>query len=244
MGADGTRAAREYDRMAAVYASDDEPQPYNDLYERPAILQMAGDVRGARVLEIGCAGGALTERLVSADAVVTAIDVSPELVNLARRRIGNAADIRVGDAEVGLSFAQSQSFDVVVASLVLHYVRDWVPVLKEIKRVLVPGGRLVLSTHHPFVDYAEFQLSDYFAVEEITDYWTKGGREFEVHFYHRPLAKIFADLATAGLEFHSLVEPKPIDACRDAFPRIYHKLSTSPWFLFMTAVAPPEDDCA
>jgi SAM-dependent methyltransferase len=224
--------------MADVYASDNEPQPYNELYERPAILQMAGDLRGARVLEIGCAGGALTKRLVAAGAVVTAIDVSPRLVQLARQRLGSLADVRVADAGAGFGFAPSETFDVVVASLVLHYLRDWIPVLTEINRILDFGGRLVLSTHHPLIDHPSFDLPDYFAVEEITDRWTKGEREFEVHFYHRPLAKIFEDLASAGLEFESLVEPKPVDACRDLFPHVYRKLSTNPWFLFMTARKP------
>lgn len=228
--------------MSAAYASDEEPQPYNNMYERPAIIAMAGDLTGARALEIGCAGGALTKRLVSAGAIVTAIDVSPEMVRLAKQRLGGSADIRVASADERLSFAPSESFDVVVASLVLHYMRDWLPALREIYRVLRPGGRLVLSTHHPLVDYPGFGLEDYFAVEEITDVWRKGGRDFEVHFYHRPLSKIFEDLSAAGLVFESLVEPKPVDACRDSFPEVHTKLSKNPWFLFITARRPLRTD--
>ena len=233
----GNRAAEEFDRMAAAYASD-ERQPYNDMYERPAMLQIIGTLEGARVLELGCAGGAMTAGLASAGAQVTAVDVSSELVRLAQLRLGDAADVRVADIEAGCPFVQSGTVDLVVASLVLHYINDWLPVLREIDRVLVPGGRLVFSTHHPLIDYSEFDLPDYFAVTEIADRWTKGGQEFEVHFYHRPLARIFTDVAESGLVFESLAEPLPISECRNKFPGVYQKLSTRPWFLFMTARKP------
>jgi ubiquinone/menaquinone biosynthesis C-methylase UbiE len=52
-----------------------------------------------------------------------------------------------------LSFAQDGSFDLIVASLVMHYVRDWHAVLGEFRRVLKPDGAVVFSTHHPAMDW-------------------------------------------------------------------------------------------
>jgi ubiquinone/menaquinone biosynthesis C-methylase UbiE len=55
------------------------------------------------------------------------------------------------------------AFDDVTASLVLHYLRDWGPALREFRRVLQPAGRLIISTHHPFMDHALAGGTDYFA---------------------------------------------------------------------------------
>ena len=78
-----------------------------------------------------------------------ATDISPEMAKLARRRIGDRATVLVADLGEPLSFAQDASFDLVVGSLVLHYLRDWTPVLSEFRRVLTGDGVVVFSTHHP-----------------------------------------------------------------------------------------------
>jgi SAM-dependent methyltransferase len=50
-------------------------------------------------------------------------------------------------------------FDLMLSSLVIHYLADWEPTLREFHRVLAPRGRLVLSTHHPFM-YMRISGSD------------------------------------------------------------------------------------
>ncbi len=137
---DGKRAAEQYDAMAAEYSADNDEGVFNSLYERPAMLSMLGDVKGLRVLDIGCGAGKLTRELVERRAVVTGIDVSPAMVEIARDRLGQLATFSVGDLSEPLPF-ESGSFDVVVASLVMHYIEEWTPVLKEVLRVLSPDGR-------------------------------------------------------------------------------------------------------
>lgn len=146
---DGRRSADQYNRMAADYAADNAESPYNAYYERPAMISLLDEVTGQRVLEVGCGAGILTTWLVEHGATVTAFDVSDEMVALARRTVGGRADILVADLAKPLSFAADHSFDLVVASLVLHYVEDWQHVFTEIRRVLAPGGVVVFSTHHP-----------------------------------------------------------------------------------------------
>jgi predicted TPR repeat methyltransferase len=122
-------------------------------YDRPAILRLAGEVAGRRVLELGCAAGVLTGQLADRGADVLALDREPQMVALARRRL-QAADLQrpldmVADASIGL----------VVASLVLHYLRDWRPLLAELHRCLAPPGALVFSVHHPITgDHPPFGL--------------------------------------------------------------------------------------
>jgi Methyltransferase domain len=93
-----------YRDHAEAYARFSERRAPNARYDRPAILRLAGDVAGKRVLELGCAGGLLTAQLADRGADVLAVDREPQLVALARRRLGGHARIEVGDLERPLEF--------------------------------------------------------------------------------------------------------------------------------------------
>ena len=226
---DGDVAARQYDAMAADYAADDGA--YNAYYERPATIALLGDIDGRDVLEVGCGAGPLTEFLVKHGARVSACDVSAEMVRLARTRVGDRAQFVVASIEEPLTFAEDRRFDIVVASLVMHYVRKWEPVLSEFHRVLRPSGAVVFSTHHPTMDW-ELSPGDYFATKQITEMWRKGSGEFEVTFWRRPLTEMTRSIAAAGFVIEQLVEPMPAPELRERSPRDYANLSTRPQFLF------------
>ncbi|MGD0284870.1 MAG: class I SAM-dependent methyltransferase [Acidimicrobiales bacterium] len=229
---DGERSARQYDAMAVAYAVDNAEGSYNACYERPATVSLLGDVRGRRVLDVGCGAGPLTAWLVDHGAVVTAFDVSPEMVSLARKLVGDRAGFLVADLGRPLSFAEDGSFDLVVASLVLHYVRDWDAVLLEFRRVLAPGGSVVFSTHHPTMDWKLHCPDDYFVVKQVTETWAKGSGEFEVTFWRRPLTVMAESIASAGFVIERLVEPEPLSELEEWDPISYEKLRTTPSFLF------------
>lgn len=142
------RQANDYDSFAEEYAAENETSLYNAYYERPAILRLAGDVTGRRVLDAGCGSGPLFAALRDRGAIVTGVDLSAGLLAQARRRLGPEADLRVADLTDPLPFGDD-SFDDVIASLVLHYFEDWGPTLAEMHRVLKSGGRLIASIHHP-----------------------------------------------------------------------------------------------
>ena len=88
------------------------------------MLRLAGDVQGRRILDAGCGSGPLAAALVARGAEVTGFDGSPAMLELARRRLGDSAQLRVHDLAQPLPY-QSETFDDVVASLVLHYLKDW-----------------------------------------------------------------------------------------------------------------------
>ena len=149
MSCDAERTAREYDAMAVEYAADNAGGAYNAFYERPATISLLGDMQGCRVLDAGCGSGELTAWLVDHGAIVTAFDVSPGMTDLARQRAGGRANVFVADLSQPLWFAGTGEFDVVVASLVMHYLRDWRAPFAEFRRILAPRGVVVFSTHHP-----------------------------------------------------------------------------------------------
>jgi SAM-dependent methyltransferase len=229
---DAERSARDYDAMAAQYAAENAQSAHNAYYERPATLALLGDVRGRRVLDAGCGAGALTAALAARGAVVTGFDISPAMLGLARQALGGRAELLIGDLSGPLSFAPDGSFDVVVASLVLHYVRDWEPVLSEFRRVLRPEGAVVFSTHHPAMDWQLHSPADYFAVSHVTETWEMGSGEYEVSFWRRPLTAMCEAIASAGFVIERLVEPAPLPELADRDPAAYQKIRTQPRFLF------------
>jgi len=104
-------------------------------------LEAVGPVTGLRVLELGCGAGDLSVELLRRGARLTALDVSPAMLDLARSRAdGFEATFMVARAEdTGLP---PDSFDLVVGKAVLHHV-DVPAAAAEIRRVLRPGGRAV-----------------------------------------------------------------------------------------------------
>lgn len=165
----------QYDDFSREYADGAATSTHNALYDRPNILALAGDVAGLRVLEIGCAAGYLTAELAARGADVFATDVSEGMITLARERHGDRAEFRVADVSEPLDFVADDSIDLVVASLVLHYLPDWGPTLAEFHRVLRPGGRFVMSTHHPTMDWLGHDRPNYFELRLLTEEWDIGG---------------------------------------------------------------------
>ena len=106
-----------------------------------------GERARGRVLEVAIGTG-LNLPHYPADATISGIELSPAMLAIARQRaadLGREADLREGDAE-HLPFADA-SFDTVVCALSLCSIPDPATAIGEMKRVLVPGGRLLLLDH-------------------------------------------------------------------------------------------------
>jgi len=74
-----------YDAFAEAYAAENEASILNAYYERPAMLELAGDVAGRHILDAGCGAGPLSEALRARGAEVAGFDASPAMIELARR---------------------------------------------------------------------------------------------------------------------------------------------------------------
>ncbi|WP_378740839.1 methyltransferase domain-containing protein [Nocardia brasiliensis] len=227
--------ANDYDSFAEIYTAENETSLYNAYYERPAMLELAGDVSGRRILDAGCGSGPLFAALRDRGALMTGIDASTGMLELARRRLGTDADLRFADLASPLPFSDG-AFDDVVASLVLHYLADWGPTLAELRRVLTPGGRLLVSVDHPFVAYGIQRLAghspDYFETYQWTVDWTMGGQTVPMSFWARPLHAMTDAFNAASFRISLISEPQPVPAARELFPEEYRALTTGPSFLF------------
>ena len=110
--------------------------------ETPWLIGPDGTLAGKQVLEVGCGRGVGLEILLGLGAArVTGFDLDPAMVALAKKRVatyGERARTFVGDAE--LIAAPDASFDVVVDYGIIHHIPNWPQALREIARVLKPGG--------------------------------------------------------------------------------------------------------
>jgi ubiquinone/menaquinone biosynthesis C-methylase UbiE len=211
----------DYDRIAEGYSAENEANLVNAYYERPAMLALAGDVAGRRILDAGCGAGPLSAALRDRGAIVTGFDASAGMIELARRRLGDDADLQVADLGSPLPFPDD-TFDDVTASLVLHYLEDWGPPLAELRRVLKPSGRLIVSVEHPFaitlMHREAGRKADYFATSNRTEEWTMGGQTAWMSFWDRPLHAMTDAFTAAGFRIAVISEPAPAPAARELFP--------------------------
>ncbi|MFP7721857.1 bifunctional 2-polyprenyl-6-hydroxyphenol methylase/3-demethylubiquinol 3-O-methyltransferase UbiG [Lysobacter sp. A3-1-A15] len=103
---------------------------------------------GARVLDVGCGGGLLSEAMARRGADVTAIDLAPELVKVARLHgleSGVRVDYRLQSVEA-LAAEQAGTFDAITCMEMLEHVPDPAAIVSACATLLKPGGRLVVST--------------------------------------------------------------------------------------------------
>jgi SAM-dependent methyltransferase len=228
-----------YDEIASQYAEKVDSAPYNALYERPAMLALLPPLDELRILDAGCGSGWYAERLIERGAIVDAVDASAAMVDYARRRLETKglhtkANLAVADLADRLPFDNS-IFDGVVSPLVMHYMRDWRPALKEMWRVLKPGGWIQLSTHHPAADAARFKTRDYFAVEHIVDTWEWVDK---VEFFRRSLTEIVASIVESGFVIDKIVEPVPTNEFKAVRPDSWERLMNQPEFLIVICHKP------
>ena len=117
----------------------------------PARLGYVADrvtLRGARVLDVGCGGGLLSEAMARAGADVTAIDLAPDLLEIARLH-GLESGIRVDYRQTSIEAllaAGEAPYDAITCMEMLEHVPDPASIITTCARLLKPGGGLVVST--------------------------------------------------------------------------------------------------
>lgn len=229
-------AQKAYNQLAEPFSKMVDTKPHNAYYERPATLSLLPDLEGKRVLDAGCGPGVYAEWLVAHGAAVVAFDANRKMVRLARQRLGNKAQVVRAALEDPLDFAADASFDIIVSALVMHYVKDWEPPLREFYRVIKTGGCLVFSIQHPFNDYEQFSRSRIYFEVELVDCMTKGfGKSVCVPFYRRPLGVVINSLIAADFCIDTILEPLPTEEFKRADPEDYAELIHKPGFMCIRA---------
>jgi len=140
----------KFNELAHRWWDPEGPQKALHALNPARLGYVAGRVplRGAQVLDVGCGGGLLSEALARQGAQVTAIDLAPDLVRIAKlHRLESGVDVeyRLVSAEA-LAAEQPGRYDAITCMEMLEHVPDPASVLGACANLLKPGGRLIVST--------------------------------------------------------------------------------------------------
>ena len=209
----------------------------NDLFEIPALLSLLPDLRGKRVLDLGCGYGEHCKMFIErgADSVL-GIDISQKMLAVANRE---NADPRIEYRRLPMERLDEidDNFDLVVSSLALHYVKDFAPVVKNVHRLLKNGGVFLFSQEHPLVtchstgsrwtknekgEKLHVNLSNYGISGERTTTWFVD----DLKIYHRTFSEILNTLTEEGFTLEKMLEPLPTEELLQKYPDhrdLFHK---------------------
>jgi ubiquinone/menaquinone biosynthesis C-methylase UbiE len=251
---DAASVREAWDRAADAYAQGQSSGRDHYRYEffGPAQVDACGDVRGMRLLDVGCGSGYFAREMARRGARVTGVDISPRMIGHARR--GEAAeplgiDFRVGDAtELGGCFAAG-SFDAAASCLALQDMPDIPAVLRGVAEVLRPGGRFVASIAHPCSDtpFRRWERDEagrkrwlctdrYFERGPLEYAWKGWAYDFATPAQHATLEDWFGWIHGAGFRLRALREPRPTEAAVRARPDL-EDAARVPYFLIFDLVS-------
>jgi ubiquinone/menaquinone biosynthesis C-methylase UbiE len=155
--------------------------------EAGVLRKLGGDVRGGRVLEVGCGRGVGAEIILDefGAATVDAFDFDPDMLRRAEKRLAARGDrVRLWHGDVTAIAAEDSSYDAVFDFGIIHHVPKWRDAIAEIYRVLKPGGRFYCEEilrdfiHHPvFSRILEHPMEDRFDHDEFRDALVVSGFE-------------------------------------------------------------------
>lgn len=139
-----------FDALAARWWDPDgESRPLHDLNPvRAAYIAERADLRDARVADVGCGGGLLSESLARAGARVTGIDLGSKVIDVAKLHLHESnlsVDYRV-QSSTALAAAEPESFDAVCCMELIEHVPDPQALVDDLVAMLKPGARLFMST--------------------------------------------------------------------------------------------------
>lgn len=228
-------AYRAYQELAESYADLVPTKDYNAFYDRPATLSLLEEIAGQKVLDAGCGPGIYTEILIQKQALVTALDVSENMLEYARQRNGDQARYFLADLELPLHFLLENEFDGILSALAVAYIHDLKVLFKEFNRILKPDGWFVFSTEHPFFGYTYFGLENYFNTQIVSSTWKSFDKKIEMPCYYHSLAHITDSLLQNGFEIEKILEPLPTSDFKKVNPNGYAKRMNFPSFIHFRA---------
>lgn len=207
-----------WDRFSAEYQKGAQ-LPTNVAHYGPGIpteaeLRLLGDLKGKRVLELGCGGAQCSIAFAKQGATAIGVDISAEQLAYARQLCETEevrVELRHGDA-ADLAFLRADSIDLAFSSGTFQYVEDLNRVFRQVHRVLKVGAPLVFSLPHPAYvmidDDADPQLlirRSYFDRSPVE--FERAGAAFTA-FVHT-FADLYMGLNRASYRVDLVLEPEP-----------------------------------
>ncbi len=183
---------------------------------READAHLLGDVRGRRILEVGCGAAAAARWLATQGADVVALDLSAGMLRHAREAAeATGVTVPLLQADAMRLPVHTEAFDLAFTAFgAVPFVDDSAGVMREVFRVIKPGGRWVFSVTHPmrwiFLDDPGegglVAIHSYFDRRPYVEYDDHGAATYVEH--HRTLGDRVREIVAAGFVLTDIVEPE------------------------------------
>ena len=216
----------------------------NDLIEIPQLFSLIGDVKGKKILNLGCGAGGHDRRLIEMGAEsVLGIDLSQNMINEA---IKNNSSDKIEYKVLSMLDIDSldEKFDLVISSLAIHYVEDYDGLCKKVFNILNDGGEFIFSYGHPMDscailnDYSDnfvvingkkyFLISDYNNEGKRVSHWYVDG----VETYHRNMSHLVNVIIHSGLTLLEMKESFATDEIIKLKPKLIEQKDHSYYVYF------------
>lgn len=205
----------EYDDYATQYSAMVKQREQAGIEHEPlmpSFLKLLGDISGLSVLDAGCGQGYLSRILAERGALVTGIDISPNLIQMARKQDpDHKIAYQVADLCQPLS-QYRQTFDLAASHFVLDDVYDYKGFLSTLHSVITAGGRLVLTMNNPYSLVVRGHVHDYFDTGKPVLYRGMAEEGVRVHFCYHTLEEYLDACFAAGFLLQRLLDiPTPVE---------------------------------
>ena len=218
----------------------------NELIEIPIMKDMLPDLKGKRILDLGCGNGGMSKYFIEKGAKsVLAIDLSSNMINEAKEK-NNAENITYVVLGMEDISKIEGKFDIVFSSLAFHYVKDYDKLVKDIYNLLDENGILIYSQEHPIATASKYhkEMKSYIFLDEkryyvVSNYNENGERKMfwnvdGVIKYHRNFSYTINTLIQNK---YNLLEVRESTASEEAIKlnSKYENQNDRPYFLFIKA---------
>ncbi|TML62987.1 MAG: class I SAM-dependent methyltransferase [Actinobacteria bacterium] len=180
-----------------------------------ADFRLCGDVKGKRVLELGCGGAQCSIAFAKQGAIAIGVDFSAEQLAHARQLADQeGVKVELHESDVAdLAFIRADTIDLAFSACALNYVEDLNRVFRQVHRVLKPNAALVFSTNHPAAHLIDTDADEPLLVRH--SYWDHAPMEWEwngVPFrdFHHTIQDVFTSLIRANFRIDTIIEPEPV----------------------------------
>jgi len=218
---------KKYSLSAKAYhnmRTKDNPKGwfFNEYLEMPCTLYLLGNIKGKKILDLGCGTGIYAKILSKKGAIIKGFDITKEMLEIAK--IENPKlDLRLGSA---YKIPFKEKFDIILASLVVHYLKDWDTIFKEVKKVLKPEGIFIFSTGNPVAE-----TKNYFKESKISVSWKDdNGNIMRMPYYHKTYETIIKTIIKNNFEILDYKDRFPLKKAKRLFPNEYKEYSKVPFF--------------
>ncbi len=217
----------------------------NILFEKPALFSLLPDLKGKKVLDLGCGYGENCKEFIKMGAAkVTGLDISKKMLEIAEKE-NSAPGITYVNMPMEDIASLNEQFDVIVSSLALHYIQDFDGLCKVIYKSLSDQGLFIFSQENPINTCfttgerwtKDSQGNKLYA--NLSNYSIDGVRRStwfvdDVIKYHRTFSSIVNSLIDAGFTIQKMMEPSPTEKMLEEHPDYRDNLH-KPDFLLVRA---------